>query len=338
MLVTVLHTSTVRHRGAISVLSLLLTAGCGGVTSETDVIGPSSARCVVSASAGTRTIAHSGGTASVSVSSARDCEWTARTDATWVTLNPTVGNGSATIRVTIASNPQSSTRTAHLVVNDNGFDLIQDAAPPPPPPPAASPQPGPAAPSPAPAPRPPAPAPPAPAPAPPAAPPQPPAQQACTFELNRTSESFDSSGGEGEVRVRARSGCEWEARSNASWISGGGSGSGDGEVKYRVSQNSSTQERSGTLSIAGQSFTVRQRGAEPPQSEDVKVDGRVGSLGGSCPNLSMSVGGQSVNTNSSTRFKHGNCSDIRSGVKVEVKGRRTGSGPIVADEVDIDRN
>jgi hypothetical protein len=118
-------------------------------------------------------------------------------------------------------------------------------------------------------------------------------------------------------------------------ISGGASGSGDGEVRYRVSQNSSTQDRSGGLSIAGQSFTVEQRGAEPPRAEHVDVEGAVSGLSGSCPSLSMAVSGQSVSTDSSTRFKHGSCSDIRNGMTVKVKGQRIGSGPIRADEVDV---
>lgn len=141
------------------------------------------------------------------------------------------------------------------------------------------------------------------------------------------------------MRVRTRDGCSWNGRSGASWITVvSGGGSGDGELRYRVAENQSTDERSGSLSIAGQTFSVRQRGAEPPRPVDVEVEGRVGGLSGSCPNLSLSVSGESVRTDSSTKFKHGNCGDIRPGTKVEVKGQRVGSGPIIAKEVEIDRD
>ena len=333
---TALHTSTAR-RNAFAAAAVLLTAACGGVTSETDVVAPSAVgRCVVSASTTARTFAHSGGSANVSVSSTRDCEWSARSDAAWVTVNPTTGTGSATIRVTVSSNPQHTQRTARLVVNDSGFNLTQDAAPPQPPPPVAS---GPSNPSPAP---PPAPGQPAPAPAPPSSPPTPPpapppSQTSCTFDLSRSSESFDARGGDGDVRVRTRSGCTWDARSNAgSWltITSGSGGSGDGQVDYRVAPNTSTDDRSGTLSIAGQSFSVRQKGAEPPRSERVEISGRVQNVSGSCPSLSMRVDSDSVSTDSSTKFK-GSCGKIRPGVRVRVKGQRSG-GTIRADEVDVD--
>ena len=322
--------STITRRSAPALAILLLTAGCGGVTSQTNVVSPSSVRCVVSASTATRTVSHSGGTASVAVSSTRDCEWTARSDAAWVTLNPTSGIGNATIRVTVASNSQHTQRTAKLVVNDAGLDLTQDAAPPPPPPPppAANAPPNPPQPGPSPSP---------PAPGPPPPPPSPPAQTSCTFELSRTSDSYDARGGHGDVKVKTRQGCAWEVRGGSSWltVTSGSGGSGEGEVKYRVDQNSSTDERSASLSIAGQSFNVRQKGAEPPQSQKVEISGRVQSVSGSCPSLSMRVDSDHVTTDSSTRFKGEPCSKIRQGVRVRVKGQRSG-GTIKADEVDVD--
>jgi hypothetical protein len=139
------------------------------------------------------------------------------------------------------------------------------------------------------------------------------------------------------VKVRARPGCAWEARSSGGgWLSiaSGSSGSGDGEVQYRVAQNTSTEERSASLSVAGQSVSVRQKGAEPPRSERVEISGRVQSVSGSCPSLSMRVDSDSVTTDSSTKFK-GSCGKIRTGVRVRVKGQRSG-GTIKADEVDVD--
>lgn len=62
------------------------------------------------------------------------------------------------------------------------------------------------------------------------------------------------------VSVTATAGCQWTATSNASWIMirSGNTGTGNGTVAYRVSKNKTKQPRTGTMSIAGQTFTVEQ--------------------------------------------------------------------------------
>jgi hypothetical protein len=167
----------------------------------------------------------------------------------------------------------------------------------------------------------------------------PPPPAACSFELNRTGASFPASGGDGEVRVKADSGCAWDASSAAPWVTivAGARGSGNGEVRYRVSRNTSSDERAATLVIAGHTYSVRQHGAEPEKPEKVDVKGRVTSLAGDCPNLSLALSSVAVRTSGSTHFKGGNCSHIRVGTMVRVKGVRSGSGPIQAEELRIDR-
>ncbi|MEK7409400.1 MAG: S8 family serine peptidase [Acidobacteriota bacterium] len=87
--------------------------------------------------------------------------------------------------------------------------------------------------------------------------------QACTFSLNPTSRTLSSSPGTGTVTVTTASGCAWSAVSNASWITvtSGASGTGSGTVGYSVAANPATTSRTGTLTIAGQTFTVTQSGA-----------------------------------------------------------------------------
>ena len=86
----------------------------------------------------------------------------------------------------------------------------------------------------------------------------------CTFSIAPTSESFPASGGTGSVAVMAPDGCMWTAASNDSWITiaSGESGSGNGTVAYSVAANGSSL-RTGTMSIAGQTFTVTQAGTAP---------------------------------------------------------------------------
>ena len=86
----------------------------------------------------------------------------------------------------------------------------------------------------------------------------------CTYSISPTSRSLASGGGTGTVGVTAGTGGNWAAVSNDSWIhvTAGASGSGNGSVGYSVDVNTSTSPRSGTITIAGKTFTVNQ-GAAP---------------------------------------------------------------------------
>ena len=87
----------------------------------------------------------------------------------------------------------------------------------------------------------------------------------CTYSLSLPGQSFGSGAGTGSVGVNAGSGCNWTAVSNAAWIgiSAGASGSGPGTVSYTVQANTLTSSRSGTLTIAGVTFTITQTAAAP---------------------------------------------------------------------------
>ncbi len=85
----------------------------------------------------------------------------------------------------------------------------------------------------------------------------------CTFTLSATAMSFSSSGGTGSINITSGTGCSWTAASNVSWITvtTGSSGSGDGSVSYTVEANADSASRTGTLTVAGQTFTVTEAGA-----------------------------------------------------------------------------
>ncbi|MGB9179721.1 MAG: BACON domain-containing protein [Pyrinomonadaceae bacterium] len=82
----------------------------------------------------------------------------------------------------------------------------------------------------------------------------------CSYSINPTSNSVAGTGGTGSITVTTGAGCSWTATPNVSWISisSGGSGSGSGTVNYSVQANNTTSSRSGTISIADQTFTVNQ--------------------------------------------------------------------------------
>ncbi|MDQ3748130.1 MAG: hypothetical protein M3367_03805, partial [Acidobacteriota bacterium] len=81
----------------------------------------------------------------------------------------------------------------------------------------------------------------------------------CSYSLSATNANFGETGGNGSVNVSAGVGCTWSAVSNASWITvtAGGSGTGNGTVAFSVAANMGSS-RTGTITIAGQIFTVTQ--------------------------------------------------------------------------------
>ncbi len=79
--------------------------------------------------------------------------------------------------------------------------------------------------------------------------------------LSPQSQSFPSTGGNGSMSVISTG--SWTAASNEGWITlnSGASGNGEGSVTYTVSENLTSISRTGTLTIAGQTFTVYQGAA-----------------------------------------------------------------------------
>ena len=108
----------------------------------------------------------------------------------------------------------------------------------------------------------------------------------CSYSIAPQSLSFDSQGGISNVGVSAPLGCTWTALSNAGWITinSGQSGNGTGLVRYAVAANVGVS-RTGTMTIAGQTFTVTQGAASQscsysltPASQSVPAGGAAGTI------------------------------------------------------------
>lgn len=86
---------------------------------------------------------------------------------------------------------------------------------------------------------------------------------ACVYSIDPTSDSISSGGGTGiPITVSAPADCAWTAVSNDTmWISitSGSSGNGNGTVRFSVAGNL-LFDRTGTLTVAGHTFTVDQDG------------------------------------------------------------------------------
>jgi hypothetical protein len=91
----------------------------------------------------------------------------------------------------------------------------------------------------------------------------------CNCAMNSVSASYSSSGiAHGQVQVTTSSACSWTALSNTGWIviTSGASGQGAGTVSYSLQANVDTSPRTGTITIAGQTFTIAQDGLSTPFS------------------------------------------------------------------------
>jgi hypothetical protein len=84
----------------------------------------------------------------------------------------------------------------------------------------------------------------------------------CSYTLSPSSHAIGSDGGPGTVTVTTRSDCQWTAAASASWIAivAGASGTGNGSIGYSVAANQTQAARTGTIAIAGSTFTITQDG------------------------------------------------------------------------------
>ena len=87
--------------------------------------------------------------------------------------------------------------------------------------------------------------------------PAPPPASGCAFSISPTEQGIGEKGGAISVAVSTGAGCAWTAASNESWIviTAGATGSGPGTVSFDVAAG---KKRTGTLTIAGRTFTVSQ--------------------------------------------------------------------------------
>lgn len=82
----------------------------------------------------------------------------------------------------------------------------------------------------------------------------------CTVSINPSTVSVGPQGGDGSIQVASAAGCEWTVSANASWIRvlSGARGSGAGRVEFTVAANPGT-ERTGSVIVAGRTVTVSQQ-------------------------------------------------------------------------------
>ncbi|MEW6128598.1 MAG: BACON domain-containing carbohydrate-binding protein [Acidobacteriota bacterium] len=172
--------------------------------------------CSYSINPTSQNFADTGGTDSVNVTAGTGCNWTAISNAVWITVTSGAsGTGNGTVNYSVQANPNASPRSGTITIAGHTFTVNQAAAP-----------------------------------------------GSCNYLISPTGQTFGVSGGSSTVNVTAGVGCNWTAVSNDAWITvtSGASGSGNGSVGYSVAANPNPSSRTGTMTIAGQTFTVMQNG------------------------------------------------------------------------------
>ena len=84
----------------------------------------------------------------------------------------------------------------------------------------------------------------------------------CDYQIDPTQRQHEADADSGRVNLAAAVGCSWTAHSNDSWLTltSDHNGRGNGTVNYSVAANNEQDSRSGSLAIAGQTFSVSQKG------------------------------------------------------------------------------
>jgi hypothetical protein len=115
-----------------SVVAVALGAGAFGCTSSqtsTALTAPAIAKCQVQVGSTTTSFTADGGKGTLAVATTRECTWSVSTNASWVALANSNGQGDASVPYTVAANPVPASRAAEIAVSDATLQLNQAAAP-----------------------------------------------------------------------------------------------------------------------------------------------------------------------------------------------------------------
>jgi hypothetical protein len=96
----------------------------------TSLTAPTIDKCQVSASSAPSSFAATGGQGSLTIATARDCTWSIKSEAPWLSLGAdAAGQGEAAIPYTVAPNPVPAARAGVIVVGATSVSVTQAAAP-----------------------------------------------------------------------------------------------------------------------------------------------------------------------------------------------------------------
>jgi uncharacterized protein (TIGR03437 family) len=221
------NTSSSARTGVISVGAANFTVQQSGVP------------CSVTVSPTTLTIVAGGGSGSILVTALDGCNWSATSNANWMTLQPASGSGEGTVAYTAAANTTSQQRNANITIANQTIRVTQDAT------------------------------------------------DCGGAVLTPDHATIPAAGGPFSFHLTTA--CVYSATSNNGWIAiVNGNGTGSGDIGYSVGQNTSINQRQGSIGVAGLRFAVSQDGASSgvsidPSSAAFGAKGGTGVISVTCP-------------------------------------------------------
>ena len=105
----------------------LTSAACGGsATTSVSAPSPTAARCQPALDSSPRSFGPQGGTSAISVTVARECQWSVSSGAAWVTVTSGAqGQGDGTVNVRIDPNPDPVARSGVVLIADARVEVAQ---------------------------------------------------------------------------------------------------------------------------------------------------------------------------------------------------------------------
>jgi beta-propeller repeat-containing protein/all-beta uncharacterized protein/BACON domain-containing protein len=173
--------------------------------------------CAYSLSRTSQAFPTTGGSASVDITSAIGCAWTAVSNDSWILVTSAEhGGGADAVTFEVRENFEERFRIGTLSIAGQTFTVLQEGL----------------------------------------------ASAGCSILISPTFSSFPAIGGSGSLNVLADEGCIWSASSDTSWVSitSNDNGIGFGVVTYSVGANAGAVARKGKILLAGQTFTIKQKG------------------------------------------------------------------------------
>ena len=84
--------------------------------------------CTNSLTPNNATVANSGGSGSIAMTTQNGCSWTAVSNESWIQVSPTAGQNSGMIGYSVLANPDSTSRTGTITIGSATFSITQAAA------------------------------------------------------------------------------------------------------------------------------------------------------------------------------------------------------------------
>ena len=114
---------------AAALAALATITACGNSANVSTVAGPSIVRCGISVTGAGSSAPAAGGTGTLTVSAARECAWSARSESLWISLSSTQGQGPLTLTYSVLPNPDGTSRRGNVVIDDQRVEISQEPAP-----------------------------------------------------------------------------------------------------------------------------------------------------------------------------------------------------------------